>query len=139
MVVNQKVTGRASSVPAGLATGALTGLAITLIISYLAAFMASRELLDRDMFGYCAMAVLILASFVSAKVAVAKIKKMPLQMAAASGLVLYVLLLSMTALFFGGQYDALGVTLVLGLIGSGAGGILASGKPKRRKQKYHKI
>lgn len=139
MVVNQKVTGRASSVPAGLATGALTGLAITLIISYLAAFMASRELLNRDMFGYCAMAVLILASFVGAKVAVAKIKKMPLQMAAASGLVLYVLLLSMTALFFGGQYDAMGVTLVLVLIGSGAGGILASGKPKRRKQKYHKI
>lgn len=139
MVVNQKVTGRASSVPAGLATGGLTGLAIMLIISYLAAYMASRELLDRDMFGYCAMAVLILASFVSAKVAVAKIKKMPLQMAAASGLVLYVLLLSMTALFFGGQYDAMGVTLVLVLIGSGAGGILASGKPKRRKQKYHKI
>lgn len=139
MVVNQKVTGRASSVPAGLATGALTGLAITLITSYLAAYMASRELLDRDVFGYCAMAVLILASFVSAKVAVAKIKKLPLQMAAASGLLLYVLLLSMTALFFGGRYDALGVTLVLVLIGSGAGGILASGKPKRRKQKYHKI
>lgn len=139
MVVNRKVTGRASSVPAGLVTGALTALAITLITSYLAAFMVSRELLDRDMFGYCAIAMLILASFVGSKVAVAKIKKMPLRMAAASGLVLYVLLLSITALFFDGQYDAMGVTLVVVLIGSEAGGMLASGKPKRRKQKYHKI
>ena len=139
MVVNQKVTGRASSVPGGLATGVTIGLGITLITSYLAAFMASRELLDRGAFGYCAIAVLLLASFVDAKIAVAKIKKMPLKMAAASGLLLYVLLLSLTALFFGGQYDAMGATLIVVLIGSGAGGVLCPGKPGRGKRKYHKI
>ena len=139
MVANKKVTGRASSVPGGLASGMLTGLVITLLASAFAAYLASREVLAQDMFGYCAMGVLVLASFAGAAVAVRRIKKMPLQMAVASGLLLYVMLISMTALFFGGQYDAMGITLVLVLIGSGAGGILASGKPVSRKRKYHRI
>ena len=139
MVVNRKVTGRASSVPAGLATGALMGLAITLLSSAFAAYMMSREILTQDKIGYSAMVILILSSCVGAWITASRIKKMPLQMAAASGLLFYVLLLSMTALFFDGQYDAMGVTLVMVLIGSGAGGILASGVPKRRKRKYHKI
>ena len=64
---------------------------------------------------------------------------MPIQIAALCGLLFYVVLLLMTALFFGGQFDGMGVTLVVVLLGSGAGGIMTSGKPKRQKRKYHKF
>ena len=139
MVANRKMTGRASSIPNGLAVGALSGLVISIFASVTAAYLISAEILAQDKIGYCAMVVLMLASFVGAMVADRRIKKMPIQMAAISGLLLYLILLSMTALFFGGQYEGMGVTLLIVMIGSGAGGILSTCIPKRRKQKYHKI
>ena len=139
MVVNRKVTGRASSVSAGLATGTITGFLLALLLSALAAYLVSCEMLSMNKIGYSAVVVLILSSCVGGWIAAVRIKKMQVKMAAISGLLLYVLLLSMTALFFNGQYDAFGVTLLLVLLGSGAGGILASRKTRRRKLKYHKI
>ena len=139
MVVNRKVTGRASSVPAGLATGTMTGFLIALLLSALAAYLVSCEMLSMNKIGYSAMIVLILSSCIGAWIAGKRIKKMPLQMAVASGLLFYIMLLSMTALCFGGQYGAMGSTLLFVMIGSGAGGVLASGTAIKRKRKYHKI
>ena len=139
MVANRKVTGRASSVPAGLAAGVITAMGITLLTSLLVAYLVSGEFIEQDKIGYGAIAVLLLSSGIGARLAITKIKKMPIQIAALCGLLFYIVLLLMTALFFGGQFDGMGVTLVVVLLGSGAGGIMTSGKPKRQKRKYHKF
>ena len=139
MVVNRKVTGRASSVPAGLAAGAITALGITLVTSLFVAYLVSGEYIGQDKIGYGAIFVLLMASAIGSWFAIRKIKKMPIQMAALSGLLFYVMLLSMTALFFGGQFNGMAVTLVFVLVGSGAGGIMASARSKKQKQKYHKF
>ena len=139
MVLNRKVTGRASSVPAGLVAGVLCELVLTLIISVVSAYLVSAEFVSQDKIGYCAIAVLIMSSIVGTTVTIKRIKKMPIQMAAINGLLFYGLLLAMTALFFGGQYDGMGITLLVVALGSGVGGIMASRKSNRRKQKYYKI
>ena len=138
MAANGKVTGRASSIPAGIATGALLSLAMTLLLSGILAYLVSRETIDLNAIGYCAMVTLIVSAGIGAWVSAKRIKKMPIQMAGICGLVFYMMLLSITALFFGGQYDAMGVTFLAVLAGSGGGGVLSASRPKKVKRKHYK-
>lgn len=138
MVINRKVTGRASSIPAGLAIGACSSMGITVLLSVLAAGLVSGERIQEGSIGYLAMFILLVASAAGALVAGNKIKKMRLQVAALSAVIYFCLLLGVTALFFGGQYEGMGVTLVMVLLGSGAGGmatVFAGGSGKRYKHK----
>ena len=127
MVANRKVTGTASSIPAGLALGAAVSLAITLAGAWIFAYLIAGEILKESSIGYCAMAIILLASVVSAAVAVGRIKRRRVYICGLSGLIYFGILLSMTALFFGGQYQAVGITL-LGLRGEGT----ASHRKKKR-------
>lgn len=138
MVANRKVTGRASSFPAGIAAGILSGLTLTLLISLFTAYLISAGVVCQDKTGYCAMATLVLSSGTGAWVGAKRIKRMPMQTAALCAAGYFLLLLSLTALFFGGQYDGMGVTFLIVIIGSGAGGVLAAKEPKKRKQKHYK-
>lgn len=138
MVVNRKLTGRASSLPSGIGTGVLISMTMTLLLSALAAYLISGEIIGQDKTGYCAMITLALSSGAGAWIATGRTKRMPVQTAALCGVGYFLLLLSLTALFFGGQYDGMGVTLIVVVIGSGAGGLLALRRPKRRKQKHYK-
>ena len=62
MVVNRKVTGKASSVPAGLALGGAVSLGITLILAAVIAKMVSDEKLAEENIGYGVMVLLFTAS-----------------------------------------------------------------------------
>ena len=88
---------------------------------------------------------LALAAFISlavtlagAAVAVGKIKRRRVYVCLLSGGIYYGILLAMTALFFGGQYQGMGVTALLVLAGSGLVALLGlrgekGAKPRRRK------
>ena len=132
-------SGKAKSVPVGLTMGALTGLGITLILSVAAAKMVDTGTVKETGIGYIAMGILMVSSFAAALTSVNSIKHRKMMVCGLSALIYYGILLSLTALFFGGQYQGMGVTGLVVLCGAalalmavaGQGGG-AAGK-KRRK------
>ena len=94
MVVNRKPSGRTMSMGAGLALAGGVSMLMTLMMSAIIAFLAD------------------------AAVAIHKIRRRKLLVAGASGLIYFACLLGITALFFGGQYQGIGVTGLMILCGS---------------------
>ena len=117
MVMNRKPTGRASSMPAGIGWGIVTELSVTVALAALLAKLVETERMQESAIGYGVMVILVLASFVGAWVSAAKIKRQRLVVCLLSAVIYFALLLSMTALFFGGQYSGVGVTGILVLCG----------------------
>lgn len=137
MVVDRKVTGKASSMPGGLAAGALCSLSITLAMAALLAKLVEAKRMAEENIGYGVMVLLLLASFAGALVAFRRIKRQRMLVCLLSGVIYFAILMSMTALFFGGQYEAVGVTALLVLGGSAVAALL--GLQQGRGQKHRKI
>lgn len=139
MVVNRKVTGTASSMPAGLALGLCASLAVTIVGSILAANLVLRETIPENGIGYCSMVILLLSSVLGAVVSVNRIKHRRLYVCALSGVVYYGALLATTALFFGGQYQGMGVTAMMVLAGCGAVALLGLKGEKKGSSRGQKF
>lgn len=135
MTVNQKPSGRASSIPMGLLTGALVSLAITMLLAALAAKLTLAEITEESHIGYYVIIILMTASFFGTHTACSKIKRQRLMVCLLSGVVFFLLLMSITALFFGGQYEAVGVTAVLVFGGSMLAAMTNSNWGRGRKQR----
>lgn len=118
MVRNQKATGRATTMPVGLMWGAGTSVAVTLLGAAVTAVLLNREVLAESSVGYSVMVILLAASFAGAMTARSRIKRQHLLSCVLSGAVYFLVLLSLTALFFGGQFEAVGVTGLLVMGGS---------------------
>lgn len=141
MAVNRKTTGKACSLPAGLAWGEAVNLGITAAGAALMGKLMDIGSMSWENVGYGIMAMLLCASFLGALVAYKKIKRQRLLVCLLSGALYYGTLLLITALFFGGQFQAIGVTALLVLGGSGAAGLLGrqsgrGGKIKKMKVGY---
>ena len=115
----RKASGRATSMPAGLAIGALWSAAVTLALAAILAKLVENEVMPEESIGYGVMVILVLASFLGAMVTVNKVKHQRLMMCLASGAVYFGILLATTALFFGGQYTAVGETALMIVCGCG--------------------
>ncbi len=113
MTVNQKPSGRAVSMPRGLLIGGLTSLGITLAVTALLAKLMEREAIPDGKIGYWVMGMLLLAAVSGSAAAAGKIKRRRLMVSLLSGGVYFLTLMGITALFFGGQYEAVGVTAIL--------------------------
>jgi len=140
MGVNQKKTGRASSIPAGLAVGGVVSLLTTLGSTVLLAWLISGGMMAEKNVGYGVLVMILLASFLGSEVAAGRIKHQRVAVCLLSGLVYFGILLSITALFFGGQYQAVGVTALLILGGSGTAtliGLQRNNGRKRRRTYLH--
>lgn len=120
MVLNQKPTGRALSMPGGLLVGAVWSLGITLVLAAVIAKLVDSEVMPESSIGYCVMGLLTAASLIGSLAAFRKIKRQRVLVCLISGGIYYGILLAMTALFFGGQFTGMGVTALMILIGSGA-------------------
>lgn len=136
MVVNQKVTGTASTMPVGIVLGLLGSLGITFSGAALSGLLIWKEVLSEDAIGYCAMLFILISSVAGTSVSVARIKRRRVFVCAIAGGVYFASLLSLTALFFGGQYQGVGVTALLIMAGSTLVALL--GLRQKRTQKYHK-
>ncbi len=123
MVVNRKVTGKASSMPAGLAIGAAVSIGATLALSVVVGWLVYAGQLKEGHIGYCAMGILLLSSLLGAVVSKGKIKRQLLAVCGASGLIYYAVLLMTTALFSGGEYRGMGVTALMVLCGCAIGAL----------------
>lgn len=133
MMVNQKVTGTAVSMPLGIGIGCGISMILTLLGAGVVAKMISEEILEETAIGYGAMAIILLSSILGSVIAVNKVKKRKLQVSLLVGGGYFLLLLVMTALFFGGQYQGMGVTALLVFAGSGTVILLESREKKSSK------
>lgn len=136
MVINKKVTGRTTSVPSGLAIGASVSLLLTLTAVAILAMLVDKQFLDWENIGYGIMALITISSFTGAILSYSKIKRQRLMICLLSGFLYFGILLSITALFFGGQFESVGITGLLTMIGSGCAGLLGTGS--RKGGKYRK-
>lgn len=137
---NRKVTGTASSMAGGLAVGSMASLVVTIAGAFLAGSLIEKEMINQQSVGYCAMVILVFASAVGSVIAVKRIKHRRLFVCGMIGVIYYGILLATTALFFGGQYQAMGVTALLVWGGCGAVALAgARGEQGRRSRKRRKV
>lgn len=139
MVVNRKVTGKAMSLPLGIGLGVMISVIVTLLGAVVLTYLISRESVTQEGIGLGCGIILVIASFLGDICACAGIKRRWLMVCAVCSAGYYLVLLAVTALFFGGQYQGMGVTALAVLIGTGiasAVGILRKGdrvSVKKRK------
>lgn len=139
MVINRKPTGTAATIPVGLLTGGIAALLSTMALTAVLAKLMEGEILPEENIGYGVMIMLLASAFLGSAIACKRVKRQYLLTAGLSGVVYILLLLSMTALFFGGQYSAVGVTILLVLCGSLLAAMLFSREGKGRKVRKPKV
>lgn len=124
--------------PLGLATGLIISMVVTLALSAMIAYLVLNEAMKEEAIGYGAMATVLLASSIGSLVSVLRVKRRRFLTCVAFGCCYYLALLSMTALFFGGQYQGMGVTGLLIFAGVGVIALMGlkreSSAGKRRKK-----
>lgn len=117
MIANQKVSGKASSMPAGILFGLTVSMSVTMIMSLVLAWLILKRTTDVEAVGYGSLIILLISSSVGALTATGKIKHRRALVCFLAGAAYYLTLLAVTALFFGGQYNGMGVTGLVILCG----------------------
>lgn len=110
---NIKGMGTAVGVPVGLSIGVLTSIVITILGAAAIAGLAATERIGEGSIGHAAKIIPALAAALGAWSSVALVKRLRLQMCMMTGGSYYLILLAMTALFFGGQYQGMGMTALI--------------------------
>lgn len=138
MAASRKKVQSQISIPLGLALGAGTSLAVAFLGTALLAWLIGNERLPEERMSIAVPAVLLVAGIVGAWMAASKTKHKRLPVCLGSGLVFFLVLLSLTALFFGGQYEGLMINGAAVLLGSGVMALLGlrgqRGNSRRRKK-----
>ena len=141
MVKKRSIKESASSIPGGIGVGLIISVLTMVLGSVISAYLIHKEIIMQESMGIAVYAVLAVSSAAGALAAVYRVKRMRLQLCLLTGGSYFLLLLSMTALFLGGQYEGVlsaGLTI---LVGSGVVAILnvlpvKRGKPFKRKSVY---
>jgi len=128
------------SVPGGLALSAGISIGITLLLSGILAKLMDIQKLTWEQAGYWIMAMLFLSAFAGAKSAVGTVRRRRMAVSVMSGALYWGCLLCITALFFGGKFDAVPETALIIIAGSGCAAMISApetrpGRNKKRKRK----
>ena len=138
MGVQNKATGRASSIPAGLAAGAAVSILVTAVICLLGGWMIGSEIISQEQIGYCAIAALLVSAIMGSNTAWKKIRRKRLIVSLASGGIYYLILVAITIALFDGGFQGLGVTLVVILVGTVLPILIRKGEGKSKTGKRRK-
>lgn len=148
MIYNHKVTGRALSMPASFAIGVCISLGMTLILSAILAQLISIEKVEWERVGYWIMAILLTASAIGTKATCLMVKRRKAISCLIAGILYWLGLLIIAALFYGGQYTGIGVTGIVIIFGCSAVCLLelrgerrtraATVNGKNRKKNYNR-
>ncbi len=139
MVSNRKVSGRAMSMPAGIGAGVIVSVVLTLVGAVVVALLLNGQQIEQNQIGYGSMVTLLVSSAVGALIACEMIKHRYLMVCLISGGGYYAALLAITAMFFGGQYQGMGVTLLVVLAGSISVGLMKARPKKTITKGYRKL
>lgn len=134
MTMNQKPTGTAMSMPAGLAVGGVWSLAITIGLSAVIAKLIDGGAVAQGSIGYFVISILLIASITGALQSFRKIKRRRMLVCLISGLIYFCVLLSITALCFGGQYQGVSATGLVVLCGSCCAGLMGLREKKQGRK-----
>lgn len=139
MKIKQKSTGRAQTLLVGVGIGVAIGFVIMLILSAIIAWMIGAEYLDEKSAGLGVIIIQLLSSVTGAWIAYALIKSRRLLVCLITGCGYCLLLLTCTALFFGGQYRGVGISLLAALAGNLMVGLVGLRGDKRQGINRRKI
>lgn len=136
MAKTSKIKGKAMTIPGGLAYSAAVSLTMTILLSAITAAVLEKGILSFEHSGYAVMMILFFAAMTGGVVSAARIKHQILAVCIGSGILYFLILLSITALFYGGQYCAVGETTAVIAAGTAVAAAFSlrkmSWKPKRR-------
>lgn len=135
MVKNRKVTGRARSIPVGMAVGWGIGLLVTVSAAAILTQIILSGAMSERMTGVGAYLILPMAAALDALVAASMIKRRWAQVCLGAGGLYFLTLLGISALLFGGQYQGVGISLLLIMGSSAAVGMLGSKREKHTSGK----
>ena len=139
MANSMKATGRAVSIPAGIGIGTLCALGWSVLGAMLTALLVTKEVVAEQAIGYGALIILVSAAFLTAKISYHKIKHRQAMVTAVSGCTYFLCLLAINALFFGGQYSGVGVTVGAILAGSVSALLLGNRQRRGKPHRTYKI
>ena len=130
---NKKVTGLAFNVPAGASVGVLAGLLITLVGCAFIAYLLNAGKIGEGSVGFASVILNGLSTIVGALTATVLVKQYRIQVCITTGISYYLLLLALTAMFFGGSYQGMIITGVVVFISSITVALLPRGQKKTKK------
>jgi len=130
-----------SSIPKAIGLSLIISAIITVLGTVAGAYLIQKEMIQQENIRIVVTAVLTLSSAAGACTAMYAAKRMKLQTSILSGVSYFLLLLSMTALFFGGQYDGIMVAALAIMAGCSVAALLnilpnKRGKSYKRKTAY---
>lgn len=123
-------TGKAMSVPAGLGLSLVVNVSITSMAVAIITILLNYNSITWENTGYWIMGMLLISSYFGGKVAINSIKTQVYIVSLMSGILYWMFMLCITALFFGGQYNSIFETGVLIIAGSISAALLHL--PKKR-------
>lgn len=137
MVVNQKPSGMAKSMPIGLALGWTASMIITAAGCALLAGAILSGKTGWGTVGYGAMVILLAASYAGAAVSCNLIRHRKLLVCMLSGVFYLLSLTAATALLFGGEFGPVWLTVLLVAGGASTAALVhcAEKKEERRRRK----
>ena len=116
--MKMKTSSKTMGIPLGLAIGVSVSLIVSVLGAAVCAWLISSEKIGQGSISYAALIILALAAVAGAIISAMLTKRLRLQVCMLSGVIYYLALLGTTALFFGGQYQEMGVSAVVILVGS---------------------
>ena len=122
-----------------LAFGTGISMVMTLALAAGSAAAISAGTLPEAAMGYIAMVVLFLSSLVGTTVGAAGMNEKRLYICLSIAALYFAMLLAMTALFFGGQYDGVGASVLILLPGAISGAMIRKGKGRYTNLRRSKI
>lgn len=141
MIVNQKPTGTARSMPAGLAMGWSVSAMITAVSCGLLAWLILSGKTGWEAMGYGVMGILFAASYAGAAVSCKAIMHRKLFVCVLSGILYLCSLAAVVLLMFGGQLGSIWISGLLVAGGAGAAALVhcAEKKENRRRRRKRRL
>ena len=122
-------SGKGRSLSIGLSIGTLVCMGIILTGAALVAQLMQKEILKEEIMGYAVLILMIAGSYFGRLTAVNRVGNNRLITSLALGLIVFAILLGITAFMFDGQYLGVGVNSLLVLCGCGL-----SAFPRKKKK-----
>ncbi len=119
MAKKHKLSHSGMSVPVCVAVGAISCLAATMLGALLLAYMVGNETVGIGGIGIGSLLILLLSTALGCWLARVLVKEKRLLVCGLTALTFYLVLISITAVFFDGIYTGMGLTSLLILAGAG--------------------
>ncbi len=130
---------KSDSIPASLLIGATLGLLVSIGGVLLLAWLINTERIGQGAVDNGVLVILLVGSAISAAISSTVVKEKRLLICILSGLCYFLMLMAITALFFGGQYSGLAVSGLVILAGSICVCLLGLMPQKRRNTSKRKM